>query len=431
MMLRLSSPARRGVLLALTFLAALILSYFSIRNAVAAHYADLQTLEGYERATRLEPGDFHKWYLLGRYRQYSLEDGDSARAIRAYTTALALNPRSADVWSDLATTYESEGNLPAARDAYLHAKRAYPQSAEVSWRYGNFLLRQGELDAAFLELRHAVEADSTHAAEALSRSLRAEPDIDLVLDRVLPPVSRAYVNALEDQTSEGHTDNALRIWDRLASLHPQLQLGDSFSLVSALLRERRIAEGQRVWKQAVVFAGLGDLPEPPGSVLWDGGFESGLMGSAFAWGLPSPSPGVHIQIDSRQKHSGARSLQLIFDGKLNTYLVGPCHEVPVQPSTSYRFSAWVLTQSLSTDQGIRFQLRPLGTQDSSTQVTSEVHGSQPWTLIELPWSSGSDVREMQVCLIRYPSREVDNKIRGIAWVDDVALVPDASESSKP
>jgi hypothetical protein len=166
-------------------------------------------------------------------------------------------------------------------------------------------------------------------------------------------------------------------------------------------------------------------------VLWDGGFESGILGSGFAWSLPNAIPGVHIQIDSREKHSGARSLQLIFDGKLNTYLIGPCHEVPVQPMTSYRFSAWLRTQSLSTDQGIRFQLRPLGTQDSSTVVTPEVHGSQPWTRIELSWSSGSEVREMQVCLIRYPSREVDNKIQGIAWVDDVALVPEAAELSKP
>jgi tetratricopeptide (TPR) repeat protein len=431
MMLRLSSPARRGALLALAFLATFFLSYFSIRNALAVHYADLQTLEGYEHATRLEPGNFRNWYLLGRHWQYSLEDADPARAIRAYTTALGLNPGSADVWLDLATTYESEGDLPAARDAFLHAKRAYPQSAEVSWRYGNFLLRRGERDAAFLELRHAVKGDPTRGAEALSRSLRAEPDIDLVLDRVLPPDSRVYVNALENQISESHTENALKIWRRLASLHPQLQLQNSFLLVSALLREKRIDEAQRVWDQAVIFAGLADLPEPSGSVLWDGGFESGILGSGFAWSLPNAIPGVHIQIDSREKHSGARSLQLIFDGKLNTYLTGPCHEVPVQPMTSYRFSAWLRTQSLSTDQGIRFQLRPLGTQDSSTVVTPEVHGSQPWTRIELPWSSGSEVREMQVCLIRYPSREVDNKIQGIAWVDDVALVPEAAELSKP
>jgi hypothetical protein len=155
------------------------------------------------------------------------------------------------------------------------------------------------------------------------------------------------------------------------------------------------------------------------------------MGGAFAWTYPAPTPGVQIRIDSREKRSGSRSLQLMFDGKFNSHLVGPCHEVPVQPATSFRFSAWVRTQSLSTDQGIRFQLRPIGAQDSPIVVTSEVHGTRPWTRIELPWSSGSDVREMQVCIVRYPSREADNKIQGIAWVDDVALVPEAAEPSKP
>lgn len=432
MMLRLSSSSRRGVLLALAFLATLILSYFSIRNALAAHYAGLQTREGFERATRLEPNDFRNWYLLGRYWQYSLEDADTARAVRAYTTALALNPRSADVWSDLATTYESEGDLPAARDAFLHAKSVYPQSAEVSWRYGNFLLRHGELDASFLELRHAVEGEPKRGAEALSRALGAEPNIDVVVDRVLPPVSEAYTGAIFNQLTESHTANALRIWNRLAALHPKLPLETyTYYLVTALLREKQVLEAQRVWDQAVVFAGLADLPEPAGSVLWDGGFESGLRGGGFTWTFPEGVRGVHIQIDSREKHSGARSLKLIFDGKSNSYLVGPCHQVPVKSSTPYRFSAWVRTLSLSTDQGIRFQLRPLGTEDSSAVVTSEFHGTQPWTRVDLLWSSGSDVRLMQACLVRHPSQEADNKIQGIAWVDDVALVPKAAEPSQP
>ena len=230
----LSTTGRRGLLLALTFAVAVFLAYFSIRAAFAEHSSELETLQGYERATRLEPGEFRYWYLLGRYWQFNLEDADASRAIRVYSKALAINPHDAEIWSDLGTAYESEGEIPAARDAFLHAKRAYPLSAEVSWRYGNFLLRQGELDAAFLEIRHAVEADPKRAAEALSRSLRAEPNIDLLLDRVLPSNSTAYLYAIWDQTNEGHTDNAYKIWNRLASLHPNLNLRDSFTLVGAL-----------------------------------------------------------------------------------------------------------------------------------------------------------------------------------------------------
>ena len=426
MILRLSSSKSRAIVLAFALVCAVLLAYLSIRNALAAHYAGLETREGYERATRLEPKDFENWQRLGRYWQYNLEDLDTARAIQAYTAALSLNPRSADTWADLGAAYEAEGNIAAARDAFLHAKNAYPLSPEISWRYGNFLLREGEMDAAFLEIRHAVEGEPQRGAEALSRALRAEPNLDLVLDRVLPPLRDAYIAAIVGQTNEGHTANAVQVWNRLAVLHPKLKLENySFALVGALLQEKQVAEARRIWEQAVDFAGLGDLPEPTGSVLWDGGFESGVSGSGFAWTFPEGAQGVQFSIDHRGKHSGNQSLRLLFSGRYNLHLLGPCIQAPVQPSTNYDFSAWVLTQSITTEQGIRFQLRSLEPQDTSTATTNDVRGTQPWTRVETPWSSGKNVQEIQVCVERLPSQEVDDKIQGMAWVDDVALVPSA------
>src|SRR5438034_7437961 len=207
--MRLQAPSSlpRGAVLILALAAAVLLSYFSIRNAVAVDYADLQTHQGYERSTRLEPGDYRNWYLLGRYWQYNLEDTDAAKAGQAYSAALSLNPRSADVWSDLASVYEAEGNPSGARDAYLHAKRAYPLSPEISWRYGNFLLRQGELDPAFTEIRHAVEVDHALGAQAFSRSRGVEPDVQKIVDRVLPQARS------EEHTSElqSHSDLVCRL----------------------------------------------------------------------------------------------------------------------------------------------------------------------------------------------------------------------------
>ena len=431
MTLRLSSIAQRAALVAASSAVAFLLSYFSIRNALAVHYAGLQTAQACERAARWEPADSRNWHLLGRFWQYNLVDPDAARAIRSYLTAVSLDPASSETWLDLASAYESEANLVAARDAFLNAKKAYPLSAEVSWQYGNFLLRQGELEPAFIEMRLAVAADPKRAAEAFSRSLRTGSNIENILDRVLPPLSEAYLDVIWDQTTDGHTENAFKVWDRLASLRPRISLRDSFSLVGALMTERRIAEASRVWDQAVLFAGLVDLQSPPGSVLWDGGFESSVTGGGFSWLLPEGFRSVQLGTDTQEKHSGNRSLRLIFDGKSNINFAGVCHYVPVQPSTAYRFSAWVKARALTTDQGIRFQLHPLGTQDTSTAVTSEVHGTAPWTLIEMPWSSGKDVQELQVCLVRFPSEEEENKIQGTAWVDDVALVPEPAEHPKP
>ena len=431
MILRLSSNAQRVAFVLVSFLVAMLLSFFSVRNALAVHYAALQTVASLERAAHIEPADPRNWYLLGRYWQYSLEDPDTARAIRSYRTALSLNPASWEAWLDLAAAYESESNLVEARDAFLHAQKAYPLSGEVSWQYGNFLLRQGELDPAFNEMRLAVQGNPKHAAEAFSRSLRAGSSVETALDRVLPPITEAYLDVIRDQVADGHTENALKVWDRLVTLHPRFFLYDSFPLVGALMNERRIAEAGRVWDQAAVFAGLADLQSPPGSILWDGGFESNVRNGGFSWFISEGFQTVQVGLDSQQKHSGNRSLRLAFDGKSNVNFVDVCHYVPVRPSTAYRFSAWVRTNGLTTDQGIRFQLRSLESLDTSTVVTPEVHGTVPWAPIELRWSSAKDAQEAQVCVVRFPSEGADSKIQGTAWVDDVALVPEPAENPKP
>jgi hypothetical protein len=255
--------------------------------------------------------------------------------------------------------------------------------------------------------------------------------VDLVLDRVLPPIRDVYVDVIWDQVNDGHTENALKAWDRLAVIHPSLPLQDVLTLMGSLLAKKQFTEAQRVWNQAVVFAGMADLQGPPGSVLWDGGFESGVTDVGFSWIISQHSSSVQVGFDAAEKHSGKHSLRLTFDGKSNVNFNGVCHYVPVRPSTPYRFSAWLHTRQLTTDQGIRFQLHSLGVQDTTLLVTPDVHGSQPWTQIDVPWTSGIDVQELQVCVVRFPSDQTENRIQGAAWVDDVALVPVSAEHLKP
>jgi hypothetical protein len=430
MILRLSSAAARGFLVLLALVLAAGLSYSGIRNVFAVHSAGLNTPDGYARATQLEPDDARNWYLLGRYWQYNLEDPDAQRAIRLYQTALSFDPHSADTWLDLGTAYESEGDLAAARNAFVQAKRVYPLSPEVSWRYGNFLLRRGELDPAFAEIRHAVETDPKRGAAAFALCMRFEPNVDAVLDRVLPHSQDAYLNVISALAEQEKTDQALAVWSRLATLHPQLQLSDSYSLLEVLLHKRQMADAQRVWDQALPFSGVSRPPAPPGSLVWDGGFESNVVGGGFTWRYSSFMGGVVITLDAKEKHSGKRSLRLTFNGLSNANFNDVCQYIPVQPSTSYLFSAWVQTRSLSTDQGVRFGLHSLGDSSSSIAWTDDVKGTQPWTKVELPWTSGNDVRELQICVSRNPSAKFDSKIRGSAWIDDVVLVPVSAEPPK-
>src|SRR4029077_14617286 len=114
MVLRLSSAAVRLTLVFAALILATTLACSTVRNARAVHNSGLATRAGYERAVQLEPRNAENWFLLGRYWQDNLEDPDAQRAINASRTSLSLDPRAAVVWLDLATAYESQGDLLAA-----------------------------------------------------------------------------------------------------------------------------------------------------------------------------------------------------------------------------------------------------------------------------------------------------------------------------
>ena len=429
MVLRLSSSIARATLLFVAAVLAAALGYSSTRNALAAHFAGMETRVGQERAVQLEPGNPETWFLLGRYWQFNIEEPDSRRAIAAYRTAISLDPHSATTWLDLAAAYESEGDAAAARDAFQQAKRVYPISAEVAWRYGNFLLRQNEIPAAFAEIRHSVDADPKRAAEAVSRSWRLDPDINSIIDNVLPPSAPIYLAAIRELDADAAMDPALTVWDRLRALQPppRIALYDIIPFTDSLVGAHRIDDAFRVWTEAVALAN--PIPPPndaPGSLIWDGGFETGLAGGGFAWVFAPASLGVQSSADTKEKHSGERSLRLIFDGRRNVDFDGICHIAFVEPGASYRFSAWVKTQALTTDQGVRFRLEWIENAHNSSAETPDLHGTQPWTEVSIPWTATGDAsRQVRVCINRKPSGDFGSRIHGSAWIDDVALIPNA------
>ena len=425
MILRLSSSAARGAIVLFAFVVFVFLSYSSVRNARAASQAAKNTKAGFQRAAQLEPGNPEYWYLLGRFWQYNLDEPDPEKAIQSYRTSLSFDPNDGGTWAELATAYELEGDISLAQESFLRAKQAYPLSAEVAWRYGNFLLRQGRTEEAFKEIHHAIEADPRRGAEAFSRCLRVEPNVNIILSKVLPPSSAIYVEILRDLSADNQIDNALKVWDHLAALNPRLTMPDSYPLVNALLQRKDTQQALRIWDQASDFSGLSQF-RSPNSVIWDSGFEYGASGPAFAWFYNANSNGVQITPDSNEKHSGNRSLRLMFDGKMNINFSDVCTYAAVQPSTKYRFSAWIKSAGLTTEQGVRFRLAQVGSPNPGTSQTSEIHDSQPWTRVETPWASGDDAGLAQICVVRYQSEQANGDIQGTAWVDDATLVPDST-----
>src|ERR1700688_1634298 len=278
-------------------LVAILLSYYGVRNARAAHYQESDTRAGYQQAVLLEPGDPRNWYLLGRSYLYDLEQPDGQRALDALRRAVALDPYSAEALVDLANAYDSEGDAKKARETFLAANRVYPLSADVAWRYGNFLLRQGDQDEAFREIHKAVELDPKRASEAFAVALRVQPDANLLLDQAVPATTTVCLSILQSLSNAGDLDAARLVWNRLVAIHQKVPMSEMMAYFNELFHQRRASEAGELWLQAVSIMQHAPPPDPQGSLIWDGGFESGYAGLGFAWHFIPATRNVQIAMD--------------------------------------------------------------------------------------------------------------------------------------
>lgn len=430
MILRLSDSLSRALVVIASFLVAVWLSFFGVRTAIARYGSEGDDAKRLELAVRLESGSPVYWYTLGRYYQYNLEQPNSVLAEESFRKAITLNPLYTNAWLDLGTGYELEGKREEARQAFLRAKKSYPTSADVSWQYGNFLLREGDRGEAYKQLRRAIEADPQRAAMAFSRAYRANPNIDEILGQLLPISQKVYTEVISEALSEKQLAVAKIVWAQLLSLQPHLTIREIDELVRGLLQAGEFSQARQVWDQGVATMTLPPLFQAQGSVIWDPGFESDIKGYSFSWEIPSTLvQGVSFHLDKTEKHSGNQSLRLSFDGKHNPNLEAVCTLGIVQPDTTYHFSGWIKTKDITTEYGVGLRIKPVN--DNAGVKTPELRGTNPWTLVDQTWTAGPNIHRVQVCVVREPSDNPAMRISGNAWVDDVNLVPLLTEPQKP
>jgi tetratricopeptide (TPR) repeat protein len=424
-----TSKATRPVLAA-----AVLLSGLLIEQAVQIWRADTlintAAASSIRSGTRIVPGDADAWDRLGRFEQWNFANPDPAAAADDYLKAVRELSISPYYWMDLGSAYEQTGNIPGARNAFEHAVAAYPSSAEVEWHYGNFLLRQGETSAALREIQRSVRGDPLLIPLAMSRVWLSTRDVNVLLDNVLPANPDAYLNALDFFQSIHNTDAGLVVWNKLLSLGRPFPLSRTFLFQDELIRDGRSEGEKRVWLQATAIAGLHDRPEPADSLIWNGRFEEELTNGGLGWHWNAPI-GASIDFDPGPNAEAGRSVRLDFNGGNNTALDAPYQYVPVEPSRSYHFHAYLKTSSITTESGMRFSIIDPAHSGEVHVETSNLTGTNLWTAADADIQTAADTRFLLVQLFRSPSRLFENKLSGTAWIADVSLVPTASAAAKP
>ena len=411
------------VAIALTVAIVIWLSYAGVNHALASHYGASSNPDDWPRASKIEPANAENWYRLGRYRQLDFEHSDLPLAISYYRRAVQLDPHSPFYKLDLAGALEITGNDAEAEKYFRAAQENYPISAEVSWRYGNYLLRQQRLPEAYAEIHRAVAVDSKLLPLAVSRAWHSDPDVRVLLDQVLPKTAEGDWEALSFLVQAQEGAAALAVWNHLIGLHASIDRKTTlFAFIDMLVRQDRFDEAGSVWRQATAAEGTWPPASPAGSLVFDGGFESDPSNGGFGW-RQQDVPGADFDFDTEEKHSGSRAVRVIFDRTQNLSYEYLFQWVLVAPATRYRFRGFLRTDQISTDSGMRFEIiDPRRPKDLNVLTPNET-GTQPWTMEEVEFTTGAQTHLIRIALRRLPSTRLDNKINGTVWVDDVAVLP--------
>jgi tetratricopeptide (TPR) repeat protein len=424
----LSTESRRWFVIAVSLAIAALVIFQASELWLASHRLDSKQIGQVERGVTLVPGDGAAWDQLGRMRQWDFMNSDLSGAIEDFWKAVHYDPRSAHFWMDLAAAYEESGDDARAREAYLRAKAVYPASAEVAFYYGNFLLREQQYPEAYAELHRAVATDPTLLPLAISRTWRSSEDVDELLTNVLPANQQSYLVALEFFASIHEVDPGLAVWQRLVALGKGLPILRINSFFEELIHEDRADDARKVWHEALVAA---DLPagEPAnGNLVFNGNFKRDFLGEGLDWRWTDLAD-AEMEFDPEPGPNGSRVVRVDFNGGTNLALGEPMQYVPVEPGRSYHFDAYMRTEGITTESGLRFSLADPNHAGGVNLQTVDFTGSRAWTAVESDFTTGPDTHFLLVQLFRGPSRLFENKLEGTVWIADVSVVPPAGPAS--
>ncbi len=426
----LSSRIARILLVVAALASEAIIGLAAGRNWLAAHLYGTTNPADWKRAVQLEPGNAAYWDRTGLYEQWDFMHGNVETAIGDFRRATQLDPRSAHEWMALAGAFEAADELNQAQQAYERAQAAHPVSAEVAWRYGSYLLRRGNLDGAAAKVKRALSDDPSLAGSAISQFWEAGAGIHLILDRVLPPRPDVYLTAIDYFVAHKENGAAVACWEKLAGLGQKVPLTRSFDLIQNLIDANQIPDADRIWQQALTLAGHPGEAEAGGSLIFNGGFERDLVNGGFGW-RQTPAAGTAFDLVTDVAQAGSQSARVVFDGSANVDYGNLVQYVPLTPGEGYRLTAYMRTDSITTDSGPQFQIQSCSNPPQVLAETPPMTGTHPWTEVQAEFRAGSALDCLRVVLRRKPSELLANKISGTVWVDDVRLEPLARSGGQP
>lgn len=409
----------RRVLIAGLMLVLFAGSYFAAKWGFANTIATRTNIpEVAELGVELAPADPLARYAYAGLLENTFEQGDVARSLVEYETAVSLSPSDYRFWLGLGRARERDGDRGGAEAAYRQAAKVAPHYSRVHWALGNLLVRQGSLDDGFGEIRAAASSDQTFAGPAAAAAWQA---FDGDLDKILAAVGDSNAVKVELArllTVQKRFTEAVIVWrsvpldqrrSEFAESGKQLSLkcleGDEFRLAASIISETS--------PDADIAPKIG--------VVANGGFEQEIKTrdtGPFEWRIADGSY-PQIGLTDGQKRAGSVSLFVRFTGAANAEFRDVSQLIAVDPSRKYRI--WFSYRSeLKSQANVRWEAIA-GRSGMRLGISEPILPSSEWRDQVFDLNVPSDVDGITLRLIRENCKLQMCVMTGAVWFDEFRL----------
>jgi tetratricopeptide (TPR) repeat protein len=336
-------------------------------------------------------------------------------ALIDFESAVALRPRDYYLWLELGHAREETGDREGALRAFEEAVNLAPDYSQPHWQLGNFLLRTGDFEKSFVELRRAAVSDVTLFPALMDLAWGTyEGNTKTVLTVIQPQTDVARLALARFFATHHEANEAINL---LRTTSRSVGNEDRRAIVNELLVAKKFREAYEAWSAGLSPVG-GD-----GNIVLDGGFEKAINTeeAGFGWKPVSGMQTVRLGLDANEPHSGMHCLRLEYAGDFEPLAPVISQLALVKPHTRYRLGFAARVEDLVTGGLPVVTVRDVDDHLVLAQTNSLSPGTSGWQDYSMLFETSATTHAVLIIIHRLNCPAAPCPIFGRAWFDDFVL----------
>ena len=336
-------------------------------------------------------------------------------AIPELERAVALRSGDHFYWRSLGLARNWNGDPQGALAAFRESVRLAPFYAAPRWQLGTFLLRTGQRDQAFAELRRAAQSDPALWPSVVDLAWDTYGDVQRVERAIQPETDKARLALAGFLIKQDDASDAIRLF----RASEKVSEAERQEILAGLITAKRFTEAYQVWSGKDDVSGAIGLIQNPG-------FETKLVSdpNGFGWQFAPATQTVGLSqvyaasdsSTSTEVRAGTYSLRVDFNGASGPVTDLVSQAVLVEPNARYQLQfSWRSQELISLGMP---QIIVSDAADGHPLAKSEVFTrDNDWRDATIALTTAGSTKAVQIIL----GRQSADPIFGRLWLDDFRL----------